>query len=429
MAGAYYRSGHAARRWGTTPHIVRRLCEAGLVEAELSHGDQWRIPASEVQRIEREGLPEIPAATLPQDNGDPEPEPPEDDLRQHELLAPPSATVVGSAEDVVVAENRLKRLKLERETEETRDWFREREREETEAEARRNGAELSRQASEQARWLRSKWFDELTATALGTLPDDTPPEVRLDFLERLPTVLARSGPETSMVVVTQLVAAALQQALRPWLESRETSKAIEEACNILPFGARSFGSPTIWQRRASELASAALRKLPSNSTYQQKLLTATSAVAPVASDFEYSELRRRICEQTSLWGLSPQYRDEARVAIRAALEALPLGTSETALRRASEKAIAPFEEKSRQQERLSEQERRVQKALSHIGTYLDELYFADETGFADLSEVMGFGDRIRERIRKALLKKMKQGDLNDEELEALVEELVEDELD
>ena len=86
--GTVYRSGQAAKVLGVSAHALRRLAEAGLVDADFT-GSQWRFPAEEIQRLQREGLPPLPAmeedglpsARSPQRGNKPETE---------GLLAPPS---------------------------------------------------------------------------------------------------------------------------------------------------------------------------------------------------------------------------------------------------------------------------------------------------------------------------------------------------
>ena len=54
------RIGQAAAQLGITPHHLRELCKAGLMEAEQSPGGQWRVPLSIVQRYQNEEIPAIP---------------------------------------------------------------------------------------------------------------------------------------------------------------------------------------------------------------------------------------------------------------------------------------------------------------------------------------------------------------------------------
>src|SRR5436189_2811450 len=60
MQPLYYSTGQAARQLGTTLAAIRVLCENRVVAAETTPGGQWRVPASEVERLKRDGLPPIP---------------------------------------------------------------------------------------------------------------------------------------------------------------------------------------------------------------------------------------------------------------------------------------------------------------------------------------------------------------------------------
>ena len=60
MIEATYSTGQAAKILGTSSHHIRRLCETGLMEADLSQGNRWRIPASQVENLKEKGLPPIP---------------------------------------------------------------------------------------------------------------------------------------------------------------------------------------------------------------------------------------------------------------------------------------------------------------------------------------------------------------------------------
>ena len=60
MSDNFYRSGQAAKQLGVSSYHVRRLCEVGEITAELTTGQQWRIPGSEIARLRREGVPDIP---------------------------------------------------------------------------------------------------------------------------------------------------------------------------------------------------------------------------------------------------------------------------------------------------------------------------------------------------------------------------------
>jgi excisionase family DNA binding protein len=141
MSDNFYRSGQAAKQLGVSSYHLRRLCEVGEINAELTAGQQWRIPASEIVRLRREGIPDIPVesddgedATYTSSEGEPE-DPPDG------LLAAPSAELIEAAEEVKIVENRLRKRRVERESEEVEDWFRDRDRQ-----------QAAREAAERQRW-------------------------------------------------------------------------------------------------------------------------------------------------------------------------------------------------------------------------------------------------------------------------------------
>src|SRR5215469_3595737 len=105
MGEAWYRTGQVAKVLGVSSYTIRRLADSGLIEASYS-GHQWRIPASEVDRLLKEGIPDLPAAEIP-------PEAANSTKPPNGLLAEPSETVVAAAERVAVAENLLKQRRLE----------------------------------------------------------------------------------------------------------------------------------------------------------------------------------------------------------------------------------------------------------------------------------------------------------------------------
>ena len=57
---ALFSTGQAAQELGTSIPKVRALCETGMIHAEVTPGNQWRVPVLEVELLKREGLPPIP---------------------------------------------------------------------------------------------------------------------------------------------------------------------------------------------------------------------------------------------------------------------------------------------------------------------------------------------------------------------------------
>lgn len=428
MSAAYYRSGQAATMLDITAHSVRRLCEAGLIEAELSDGGQWRVPASEIERLKQEGVPPIPSSVVDQDE-----EQGNEEIREnspkHELLAPPSKDVVTSAEDVVVAENQLKKLKIERETEETQDWFRHRNTAKAEAKSRKRQAELEKSARAEEERARTAWQDRWLAIALVTVPQGAPAETRLKVQRDVTEVLAGLGPQNSPEVIRPLVEAAVAKALQPWLRQKETARAIETACDTLPWAARNYFTPTAWQTRANEAASAAIRKVPWDSSYDEKLKAGTAAVQPICREIEDSETREKVLRTVCLWDIDYSEQGNAKEAIRRALQELPPGTPEKNLERAREQALAPFREARKRREQDAAQQQRVELRLFHVRHYLRELQAAGQVQFEDDWDLWKYADRITPRVRQALLEELQSQELTDEEIEAFIEQLVEEALD
>src|ERR1039458_4913896 len=56
----YFTTGQTAQQLGASQAQIRALCESGAVEAETTPGGQYRIPAGELARLQREGLPPMP---------------------------------------------------------------------------------------------------------------------------------------------------------------------------------------------------------------------------------------------------------------------------------------------------------------------------------------------------------------------------------
>jgi len=418
MSSAYYRSGQAARVWGISSHLVRRLCEASLIEAEQTDGGQWKIPRSEVDRISKEGVPEIPSSIEP-DDGENEEE--EEDPPSNGLLAPPSDGVVTSAEEVVVAENRLKKLRIDKDTEETRDWFRERHRLEAETQSRQQQAVLDKAARSQAERDQIAWHDSWMAVALHSLPPEAPTEIRLVVRDTVTDALVGLGPRHSRQIIEPLVTAAVAKALQPWNQAKQTARAIEKACDGLPWGAKGSFSPTVWQVRAKEAAAAALRKLPLDSPYEEKLCSASATVRQISAEFEDAELRERLLKEY-LWDISDEDRENAKEAVRKKLASLPIGTLASSVEGARDQALAPFREANKRKER-------VDLSLRHIQSYVERLRRAGETDFESNEEGWHFAKNLERRIRAVLLEELQNDNLSDAELFELIEELVDEELE
>jgi hypothetical protein len=427
--GATYRSGKAGTLLGISTHWVRRLCEGRLIQAELSDGGHWRIPVSEIERLKRDGIPPIPSC-IERDRDERE----QKDERQnhsseHGLLAPPSRGVVNFPEDVVIAENRLKKLKIEREAEETQDWFRDHTTSATETKTREQQTGLEKRARAEAERAQIAWQDTWLEFALRSIPRDAPAGACLEVRKTVTETLAQLGPQNSSEVVRPLVVAAVTYALQPWTRQKETARAIESACGTLPWAAKNFATPTAWQTRANEAAAAAIGKLPWDSSYDEKLRAGTAAVQPICREVEDSEMREKVLRNVCLWDIDYSQQEDAKAAIRRALQELPLGASEKSLEQAREQALTPFREARKRRERDAQQGQRVESKLFHIRHYLQQMQAADEIEFDDDVDFRNFVNEITPQIRQALFEELQSHELTGQEIEALIEQLVEEALD
>lgn len=416
MKSVYYRSGQASKVWGISPHLVRRLCEAGLIAAERTSSGHWKIPQPEVERISREGLPEIPSSIEEHSLRDVEDT---GGSSQNRQLAPSCELAVSPEGEFEGAGNDTKITKVVSDSEALRTWS-----SGQEVEVCAHSPQLSqvRTADPHREQERIAWHDSWMATALRSLPFEAPPEIRLVVRETVSDVLEKLGPEHSWWVIDPLVSAAVAKALRPWNQERETTRAVEMACSLLPWEARSSFSPTTWQSRAREASSDAIRKLPADSPLAQKICVANNAVKQITSDFEDAELRKRIVQGANLADITWGERDNAREAIRQKLEGLRGGTPATALEKAREDALAPFRDSRRRAAR-------VDQALRHIKLYLDRLNRGGEIDFENEWEVSSFARKMEGRLRPVIANELESATISEDDLSELVEELVDEALE
>src|SRR6266849_7579715 len=230
MEPLYYSTGQAARQLGTTLAAIRVLCENRVVAAETTPGGQWRVPASEVERLKRDGLPPIPRP-LPTESAPPTRN--GTDGRHGfnpELLAEPSDEVVSAADQVAITRSMLEKRKIDREIEETEDWFRDRQRHQAAAEAAERQGIEARQA-EQHRLL---WMQEWTQYALNSLPYGAQQEVEMEVHTMVQEALSVLQPSQPEAITRRLVDAAVRKALGPWNRKQEIERALKAGMNSLP---------------------------------------------------------------------------------------------------------------------------------------------------------------------------------------------------
>jgi len=429
----FCRTGQVAQALGLSAHQVRRLCETGLVDAELGSGGQWRITASEVGRLQRDGVPLIPSAV---DDSEPDGGKFETKSRaminvspRHDLLGPSSQRLIESDDEVHIARNYLERPKIAKATELETDWFPERKRQREENQTAAAEALINQEAASPVAHTREQWHHRWLEWALESVPWDAPGEYRLDVRREVDKTLQSLQPGTPESLTRKLVEGAIQQGLKTWRSSQDTEKALGDALRQMPWLAASIGQPTKWQMRAREEARSAMSKLPDGASFPAKIAAATAAVQKITLEFEEETLRQKIVDESiPLLLLSCAEKEDAKAAIRAGVESSRPGSSKAELRRARATALKPFEDTQRHRESRQRLERNVDQRLTHIRTFLDQLWAdGDLEEFGDYPEVWKFANEIRENVRAELLDELGgTQEVSDHEIKAMIEDIVDD---
>src|ERR1039458_7133477 len=281
MPESFYRSGQVAKQLGVSSYHIRRLCEVGAITAEITAGQQWRIPGSEIARLRKEGIPDVPVESedgeddstrTSYDETDPD-EPPEG------LLAAPSEELIEAAEEVKIVESRLKKRRIEKDAEEVEDWFRDRNRRQAGLrQAALEAAERQKAEAAQAEQHRRKWFDSWIQYALNSRPYDAPQETALEIHQAVQTALASLHPDQPQRTTQGLVDAAVAKALRPWKLKKDIRSAIEAALRRLGWDINHRAEWAPLKRRAFEAAAGAIGKLPADATSREMEEVASLAV-------------------------------------------------------------------------------------------------------------------------------------------------------
>jgi hypothetical protein len=365
-----------------TAHHLRALCKCGLIEAEQSAGGQWRIPLTEIERLEREGVPAAPtfiqeASELPVRAAPAR-------VRQ-DLYADPSPEVIGAREKVNIRQSQLEARRLDKEIEETEDFFRDRERREAalkaaQQEATEAAQNQQRQAAEaaQAERRRQEQIRQWEQYALSSLPWGHPQEAELAVHKAAQELLPTLDLDQAQYITQRLVGAAVEQAYRPW----RLQKAAEDA------------------------------KVAHLRTCQTALL------------FIYVS------------GATSAEQEEAKGAVRKALFALPIGATQKQIDNAKQAALAPLEAavakrkeaaalQAQQQRKRRDVQSKVSLQLGYIQTYLEKEYEFDG-GYFEMMQERG---RLWPLISEALVDEILEDPTMDtDDIRARIEELVDDDL-
>jgi excisionase family DNA binding protein len=332
---AYYRTGQAAKVLGLSSYQLRRLAECGLIDADFT-GNQWRISSREVERLHKEGVPEVPAGVDAEQAPEPRPR-----LAANGFLAPPSNAAVSAVEDVHIAENLLKKRRVELDLLELEDKFQEREIAEAERHAERERAERARLEEDD----RTDWLRRAEESGLRRIHPDVPAQMRLTALEAVRTRLEPLTPIPSPQVTAEIINAALELALGPWIRLGDMAAVAAEIREKLPWEFRD--SPEV-RTAAVEAAVSAMNDLLTgniHATLRDLKAAATAPVQAVVSTFRHEHRCRKLLNDH--WWLrlpdgTAEEQAQAKAAVETALLQQPFTKSDRDMEKARNSALAPF---------------------------------------------------------------------------------------
>src|ERR1035437_10342310 len=278
MRPLFYSTGQVARQLGTTLAAVRILCENRVIAAETPPGGRLRVPASEVERLKRDGLPPIPrplpiGSASSARNGT---------AGRHgypEFPVETSEEVVSAADQVAITRSALEKRKIDREIEENEDWFRNRQRRQEAAEA----VERQRTEAKQAEQRRLRWEQQWTQYALNSVPYDARREVEMEVHTKVAEALTVLQPSQPEAITQRLVDAAVHRALGPWTRKQEIERALKAGMNRLAWDVQFRAEYAALKQRAWDAAVEAHRKGRGGASYREMETAAAQAGQPMIS--------------------------------------------------------------------------------------------------------------------------------------------------
>ncbi|MDP2999600.1 MAG: hypothetical protein Q8N47_19070 [Bryobacterales bacterium] len=357
-----YRSGIAAKFLGISSYQLRRLCEAGLVRAEITASGQWLLPASEIARLQEEGIPPLPQQPA-EEAGDPVSSLPRaDGGRWREPAKEVAQRVADSADDVAVTANLLRKREIEWKAVAVEDRFLERTHQAAQQKAAIEETRLRQKTEEEVRRDLREWRNSWHRYATNSMPDDVPPEVKLSLPDYVDEALAKTNPSRPESVTRSLVDAAIDLVLEPWRHQNRIEAIVKTAVAELPWDARGIWKPTEWDTRAAQSVRQALRQLPDWAQPPEMEAAACQAVAAIALEFEHSKICRRLVSQIYLSGGTSAEEQRAKDTAAHELGAVAAGASESLMKQRIEQALAPLRAEIRRREELELRERVIRWA-------------------------------------------------------------------
>jgi hypothetical protein len=288
-------------------------------------------------------------------------------------------------------------------------------------------AEVREQAAREAEALhcRREWEARWLDYSLRVVPDDVPHDLELDVHQSVVELLPKLDAHQPEQLIQRLIRAAIDKALHPWHRRKEIQKIIEQARERLPACVKGWSStPTEWEVRAMRAAGDAIAQLGDEAPHAEIRVAAVEAGNKVRAEYEAwkaGEDHHQACEQMVQWVFEG---DDAREAVRQALEKLSVGATRAKMENAHDAALAPFRAAARAAADTD-------RYLQHVANHIEELG-NEETGEWDLGDFFErhrLQARLRAKLRPLLIQKLLEEALDVDEAHKFIEEWLDRELE
>jgi hypothetical protein len=352
-------------------------------------------------------------------------------------LTEPSERVIGAAEEVVCLEEEVKAIGFRRQIEEGLDWFREREKEEQARRGAQEEADRERERKAAADRERQAWETRWMDYALRA----SSRENRLEVRQMVQQTLDALQPWHSDRIVQQVIDGAIEKALAPWKRRQDEQRAVNRACDRLPFDLRCGAEFAEAKGLALESARAVVAKLPEGTPYGELEAAAIRATQPTIVRYEHNRVCQRMISSTWLSEATSAENEEAKEAVRRAVGGLDVGAAVNEVEKARETVLAPYRTAIAQRRQAAadglfedmarlKMELSITRQLEHIDRYLESEYdyARGNGGFRERREDAA---RLRPIIGDTLVREcmaMAKPKINAESIRRRIEELVDEHL-
>ncbi|HTQ59988.1 MAG TPA: hypothetical protein VMI32_07190 [Candidatus Solibacter sp.] len=294
-----------------------------------------------------------------------------------------------------------------------------------------------RAARESLAKQRRAWENEQIEFALRSLPRSDFSQAKQAVVHAIRDALKGIEPNDPASTISCAVDSAVQSVLAPIRREQAIERAIMESFGELPFEIRkirlfslSDAPLTEWEARAFRQAREAISGLSLNATAVEIRAAASQGVKRVAQQYanEKNESSHRRAIESMLNRVNG---DKEKIAVREALDRLPVGCASVELQRAFDAVLTPIRERAKAAEETKRKEMKAEwdaeRCLWRVREYIEELA---RDGDCNLNfwDRFQLAEKIKNRIRPRLIQHVLRGEADDGFARELIEEAVDAEL-